>query len=202
MGMIKPTIVVASTLLASPALAQANYFASPIGTANHVCSQAQPCTPQAAFEACSEATVPRDVCNIQLADGDYYDPAINVFYYRRADFIGNCNNPSSVRLIGTRQGTALIWVQDHAIGVFACIRLEGYTGNITGISGRQHVIVDYSRIVFGNMPAGTHVLMNEFSIASCVDVVQIAGDAAIHVGAFKNSAINLPSVRTSRRFIR
>src|SRR5207244_2422896 len=103
--------------------------------------QVQPCTPQGAFEVCHQATVPTGVCNVQLADGVYYDPEINIFYYRIVNLIGNCANPSSVMLVGTRRNTTLIWVQDHAIGIFACLRLEGYTGGVNGIAGRQHVII-------------------------------------------------------------
>jgi hypothetical protein len=35
-------------------------------------------------------------------------------------------------------------------------------------------------------------LMTDFSIASCSGMVQIAGNAAVHVSAFKNSVVNLP----------
>jgi hypothetical protein len=178
-------------LLVSPALGQGIYYAAPSGVDNPTCSQAQPCTPRGAFIACSHDTPTADMCQIQLADGEYYDPEINIYYYRAASYLGNCANPSSVRLIGTLRNTTLIWVQDHAIGVFGCMRLEGFTGGVTGIAGRQHVIVDYSNIVFGNMPGGSHVTMNEFSIASCLGQVKIAGDALVHASAFSNSKINL-----------
>jgi hypothetical protein len=199
--MIKAALVSAFVVFAAPACAQQTYFASPSGPRNSVCSQAEPCTPQWAFVVCHEATVPTGVCNIQLADGDYLDPEINIYYYRFVNIVGNCTNPSLVRLIGTRPATTLIWVQDHAIGVFSCMRLEGYTGSVTGIAGRQHVIVDYARIIFGNMPGGAHVLMTEFSIASCGDVVMIAGNVAVHAAALKNSVINLPcSITTNGQF--
>lgn len=167
------------------------YYAAPNGVDSTSCTQATPCTAQGAFMRCHLDQPQGDVCNIQLADGDYINPGINVFYYRFANFTGNCGNPSSVRLIGT-QAVTLAWVQDHAVGIFGCMRFEGFVSGVNGILGRQHVIIDYYSVVFGNMPGGTHVGMNEFSIASCGSSVTIAGNTVVHAGASKLSIINLP----------
>jgi hypothetical protein len=168
-----------------------SYFASPTGVDNATCDQANPCTAQGAFMRCHLDFPPGDVCNIQLADGDYINPGINVFYYRFANFTGNCANPSSVRLIGTTPGT-LVWVQDHAVGIIGCVRFEGHVGGVSAIATRQHVIVDYYNLVFGNMPGGTHVSVNELSIASCGSTVKIAGDGVVHASAGKFGILNLP----------
>jgi len=166
------------------------YFASPTGVDNDTCSQATPCTAQGAFMRCHMDNPQGDVCNVQLADGDYFDPGINVFYYRFVRFVGNCSNPSSVRLIGLRAGN-LIWVQDHSIGIVECMRLEGFVGGVNGIAGRQHVIIDYNNVVFGNMPGGKHIELFEYSIASCVGRVLIAGNAAVHGNVHKSSTLNM-----------
>jgi hypothetical protein len=62
---------------------------------------------------------------------------------------------------------------------------------VVGISGRQHIIADYERVIFGPMPEGTHIGMTEFSIASCLDTVWITGDAGIHAAALAHSKLNL-----------
>jgi len=141
------------------------YFAAPQGNDSGVCDRANPCTAQGAFMRCHLDQPVGETCNIQLADGDYVDPEISVFYYRFASFSGNCANPSSVRLIGTKPYPTLFWVQDHAIGLIGCVRFEGYVGGVIAIEARQHAIVDYYNLVFGNLPLGTHVHLTEFSIA-------------------------------------
>jgi len=167
------------------------YFASPSGSDANDCSRAAPCTAQGAFMRCHLDQPQGDACNIKLLDGDYINPGINVFYYRFASFEGNCGNPSSVRLIGTTAGT-LFWVQDHSIGIIGCVRFEGFVSGVSAIATRQHVIVDYYNLVFGNMPAGTHVSVSEFSIASCGSTVIIAGNAVVHARVGKLGILNLP----------
>jgi len=186
------TVIAVALVLAMVVPAGAtSYFAAPNGVDNGTCSQAQPCTAQGAFMRCHLDSPSGDKCNIQLAPGDYYDPGINVFYYRLASFSGDCANPSAVRLIGTIPGTALIWVQDHAIGIFGCMLLVAHVGGVTGIAGRQHVIIDYYNIMFANMSGGQHIALNEFSIASCVGPVTINGNAIAHAGVVNLSKVNL-----------
>jgi len=177
-------------MFASAVPAAATYFAAPNGIDNPTCSPSAPCTAQGAFMRCHLDMPPGGVCNIQLADGDYVDPGINVFYYRLAALTGNCANVGAVRLIGTTP-TALIWIQDHSIGIVRCMQLVAFVGGVVGIAGRQHVIIDYDRIVFGNMTAGVQIALSDHSIASCLGPVTIAGNAAMHaiVGAF--SKLNL-----------
>jgi len=186
------TLMLAVLMLTAPSAAVAasgSYFAAPNGVDSGPCSQAQPCTPQGAFMRCRADAPAGDVCNIQLAPGDYIDPGINVFYYRFASFSGDCKDPSAVRLIGTIPGSTLAWVQDHAIGIFSCMQLVAHVGGVIGIAGRQHVIVDYGNIIFGNMEK--HVSLNEFSIASCVGPVMIAGNAAVHADVNSMSKLNM-----------
>lgn len=185
-------IVLALAALVSPAFGQSPvYYASPSGVDNNACSQAQPCTPEGAYVLCHITEPTGDLCEIQLADGTYLDPGINLYYYRFATLRGNCSNPSSVTLVNTKPGMALIWVQDHAIAAVKCLRLEGHVGGTSGIVARQHVIVDYDNLIFGNMPGGSHISMNDFSIASCTGPVAIAGNATVHAAASNLSKINL-----------
>jgi hypothetical protein len=167
------------------------YFAAPNGQDVNPCTPAEPCTAQGAFMRCHTEQPQGDVCNIKLADGDYIDPRINGFYYRTFAYEGNCANPSSVRLIGHTSNSTLFWVQDHAIGIIGCVRFEGHVAGVSAICGRQHVIIDYHNLVFGNMPGGHHLCLTEFTIASCGGTVIIAGDAVVHGGASDSSKINM-----------
>jgi hypothetical protein len=86
----------------------------------------------------------------------------------------------------------LVFIQDHATGTVSCLTLEATApGAVVGISGRQHIIADYDRVIFGPMPEGTHIGMTEFSIASCLDTVWITGDAGVHARASAHSKLNL-----------
>ena len=89
--------------------AGAQYYVAPSGTDNGVCTEAQPCTPQGAVKLCFQP----DGCRIDVADGDYPNPAIDIFYRRTVLMIGNCNNPAAVRLHATQPNAVLITVQDH-----------------------------------------------------------------------------------------
>ena len=85
----------------------------------------------------------------------------------------------------------LVFIQDHATGTVSCLTLEATAPGVVGISGRQHIIADYERVIFGPMPEGTHIGMTEFSIASCLDTVWITGDAGVHARASAHSKLNL-----------
>jgi hypothetical protein len=50
-------------------------------------------------------------------------------------------------------------------------------------------------IVFGTMPKGKHVALTEFSIASCVGNVWLAGDAHVHADVNHFSKLNLFACR-------
>jgi hypothetical protein len=183
--------LIALSLLAKPAWASAvGLYASPNGIDNPACSIQQPCTPQGAVMVCHAANVPTGVCRIQLADGVYENPRINIVYYRFVHLVGNCSNPAAVVLRTTTPGT-LIWVQDHAIAAVGCMSLTGVPGTI-GLAGRQHVIIDYWKIMFGAMLNGLHIALNEYSIASCGEMVWIMGSADVHAGLTSHSRLNLP----------
>lgn len=186
---------------AAPALAQqqADFIASPtVARAAQAslaaCSSVSPCNIKDAVERCMTEPVRAGVCNINLTNGVYLDPEIIVYYYRFAHITGNCNGPGNVILRATRP-QALIWVQDHAIAAVGCLMLEAAPGvnGVIGISGRQHVVVDYWDIYFGAMPNGTHVAMEKFSQANCGgENNYILGEAITHIGASRHSDIDLP----------
>src|SRR5262249_28289569 len=119
------------------------------------------------------------------------DPAVNIYSHRTISFRGNCSAPNTVIFRATKPGTALIWIQDHATGTVACLTMDSESTGTIGIAGRQHIIADYERVIFGAMPDRMHVAMNEFSIASCLDTVWIIGDAKTHFAAANNSNLNL-----------
>jgi hypothetical protein len=174
--------------LGGAAQGQIEFFvAAPDGDDNGECTDSRPCSPQGAVKACPMSSI----CNIRLQPGIYLDPAVNIYYHRTISFRGNCSAPNAVIFRATKPGTVLIRIQDHAIGTVACLTMDSESTGTIGISGRQHIIADYERVIFGAMPDGMHVAMNEFSIASCLDAVWIIGDAKIHVAAAKNSNVNL-----------
>jgi hypothetical protein len=163
------------------------FIAAPAGDDNGACTQDRPCSPQGAVNACPMGAV----CNITLQPGIYPDPAMNIHYHRTISIGGDCSNPQAVIFRATTPHTALIWIQDHATAIVGCLALESETTGTTGIAGRQHIIADYEKMIFGPMPGGTHVAMNEFSIASCIGQNWIVGDAHVHIGASNHSKINL-----------
>src|SRR5215831_5201213 len=63
------------------------FYASPFGTHNAQCSQEQPCTAQAAVEVCE--TQSNKICRVNLADGVYLDPAINIYAESFVIYIGS-----------------------------------------------------------------------------------------------------------------
>jgi hypothetical protein len=161
--------------------------AAPSGTINPECTVAQPCTVQTAVERCAERAP--QVCHVMLANGVYPDPAVNIYYYRFVNLIGDCAGPQNVVLRATQANSTLVWVQDHAIAAVRCLTLDATAPHVLGIAGRQHVIVDYDTLMFG--PLGTAISMTEFSIASCLGNNWITGSATAHVHASSLSKINL-----------
>jgi hypothetical protein len=173
--------------LAGAAQGQVRFFvAAPGGKDNDKCTGKRPCSPQGAVKACPMS----GICNIRLLPGIYLDPAVNIYYHRTIALIGNCEDPHAVIFRATKPG-ALVAIQDHAIGAVQCLTLEATAPSAVGISGRQHIIADYDRVIFGPMPEGVHIGMTEFSIASCIGPVWITGDASIHAAASAQSKLNL-----------
>jgi hypothetical protein len=166
---------------------ESRFVAAPDGDDNSECTELRPCSPQGAVNACPMGAI----CGIELRPGTYLDPEVNIYFHRAIHLWGNCNDPYAVIFRATKPGTALIRIQDHAIGVVTCLGLEATASGVNGIAGRQHIIADYGRVIFGAMLEGTHVRMTEFSIASCVDAIWITGDAAVHAGASDHSKLNL-----------
>jgi|SRR5215831_1487215 len=166
---------------------ESSFVAAPDGDDNGECTDARPCSPQGAVKTCPMG----GICIIRLQPGIYLDPAVNIYYHRTISFRGNCSAPNTVIFRATKPGTALIWIQDHATGTVACLTMDSESTGTIGIAGRQHIIADYERVIFGAMPDGMHVAMNEFSIASCLDTVWIIGDAKTHFAAANNSNLNL-----------
>jgi hypothetical protein len=171
----------------SAAPAGYDFVAAPDGDDNGECTEARPCSPQAAVNACPDG----QVCSVYLQPGLYLDPEVNIYYHRTIGLFGNCDDPHDVIFRATKPGGALVWIQDHAIGTVNCLTLEATAPGASGIRGRQHIIADYDRVIFGPMPGGTHIGMNEFSIASCQDTVWITGDAGVHAAASAHSKLNL-----------
>jgi hypothetical protein len=164
-----------------------NFVASPSGDENGQCTQTHPCSPQGAVKACPMGAI----CNIALQPGVYADPAVNMYYHRTIAITGDCNDPHAVVFRATRPNTALVQLQDHVIGGVSCLRLDSVTTGTIGIAGRQHAIGDYASIVFGQMPGGVHIAMNELSIASCLSTASIEGNARVHVLALNLSKVNI-----------
>jgi hypothetical protein len=162
------------------------FVAAPNGDDNGECTDARPCSPQGAVKTCPDG----QVCSIELKPGLYLDPAVNIYYHRTIILFGNCEDPHAVIFRATKSGT-LVWIQDHAIGAVRCLTLEATAPSAVGISGRQHIIADYERVIFGAMPEGVHIRMNEFSIASCIGPVWITGDASVHAAASDHSKLNV-----------
>jgi hypothetical protein len=181
-------------LLTIPAKAT-DLYAAPGATDNLQCTQTQPCTPRGAVELCISENLPK--CKVHLAAGVYLDPAIDIRYYRYVEMRGpvgpnnECTNPAAATLRATQPGTALIIVQDHAIGEIACLTLDAVASGNVGIQTRQHVVVDYANLVFGYMPGGTHIGLNEYAIANCVGFVLLPGGAVVHVSLGSHSKLNL-----------
>jgi hypothetical protein len=169
------------------AQAQPWHYASPSGDANQVCSEAQPCSPQGAVLACNHHAY--ELCKVSFAPGVYLDPEIDIYYYRVVHLTGDCKAPQSVVLRATRQST-LIWVQDHAIGSIHCMTLDA-TATATAIAGRQHVIIDYDTLKFGDMLGGTHIALTDNSIASCAGTIWLTGNAHVHANVTSRSQLNL-----------
>jgi hypothetical protein len=82
------------------------------------------------------------ICNIRLQPGIYLDPAVNIYYHRTISFRGNCSAPNAVIFRATKPGTKLIWIQDHAIGMVACLTMDSESTGTIGIAGRQHIIAE------------------------------------------------------------
>jgi hypothetical protein len=174
------------TQRARPARTFNEFVAAPDGHDNRKCTKARPCSPQGAVNACPDG----QVCSIQLQPGLYLDPAVNIYYHRTIMLFGNCEDPNAVIFRATKPG-ALVAIQDHAIGAVRCLTLEATAPSVVGISGRQHIIADYERVIFGPMPEGTHIGMTEFSVASCIGPIWITGDAVVHAAASAHSKLNL-----------
>jgi hypothetical protein len=170
-------IVWATGVSAQPS---ANFYAAPETTDNPECSLQRPCSPQGALRACRSQ--PIEQCVISLTDGLYDDPEINIYYHRLVKLTGNCSNPNAVVLRATKHDTTLVWIQDHAIGIIECMTLDSTAKGTIAIAGRQHVIIDYRDIVFGDTNGGHHLSMTEHSIANCVGPNTISGGAHIHAG--------------------
>ena len=164
-----------------------NFVVSPAGDANGQCTEERPCSPQGAVDACPMG----EICNIALQHGVYEDPAINMYYHRTITMTGDCNDPHAVVFRATKPNTALVWVQDHVTAGLSCLTLDSMATGTTGIAARQHAIADYVSIVFGQFSEGTHILVNELSIASCMSKAWISGSAKSHVVASYLSKINL-----------
>jgi hypothetical protein len=124
----------------------ATFYAAPAGRGTQ-CTKRHPFAPQDAVMHCPAPAV--SGCLINLADGVYADPAINISYYRAVHINGNCQAPRKVVLRVANKPAALITVQDHAIGIVSCLTVEATVDGATAILGRRHVIVDYVNIVFG-----------------------------------------------------
>jgi len=69
--------------------------------------------------------------------------------------------------------------------------LDSTAKGTIAIAGRQHVIIDYKNIVFGETNGGHHLSMTEYSIASCVGPNTISGGAHIHAGVSDMSKLNM-----------
>ncbi|MFL4980958.1 MAG: hypothetical protein ACJ8FV_21010 [Xanthobacteraceae bacterium] len=163
------------------------FFASPSGGSNGQCTQALPCSPQGAVEACLIGSA----CTIVLQPGIYIDPAVNIYYHRTLYMTGDCGNPYAVVFRATRPNTPLVFVQDHATGRIGCLTMESTTTGTSGLFGRQHSIIDYFSIAFGSMRNGRHVALNEFSIASCGETIWLIAGATVHAGVWNLSKLNL-----------
>jgi hypothetical protein len=118
------------------------------------------------------------------------DPLINILYYRFVAIFGECANRGNVVLRGNDANKAIIWAQDHVIAALGCMTITA-APNVSGVIGfatRQYAIGDCSRLRFGPMPGGYHLLANENSKINC-DTTELAGGAAVHAYVNKQSNI-------------
>ncbi|HKA74194.1 MAG TPA: hypothetical protein VKE26_20480 [Xanthobacteraceae bacterium] len=190
-ALVSALVVTLACVRASPAAGPkaVEFHAAPNGVDNPQCTARRPCTPQGAFRACRKPFIRE--CHIQLADGVYFDPEINIYYYRLVKVSGNCANPGAVVLRATKDDATLIWVHDHAIGIITCLSLESTAERAIGLAGRQNAIVDFAFIDFGGMPNGHHISIVEHSTASCVGPNTISGGGNVHASAADMSKLNI-----------
>jgi hypothetical protein len=169
-----------------PRRAKYNFFATPTGDDNGVCSQAQPCSLQGALNACPFGSL----CSVYLVDGVYSDPTINFYYHRTVGILGKCNDSNAVILRATKPNTTIAHLQDHATLSLNCLRMESTSTGNSGLSARQHVIFDEVNVQWGAFAGGTRIALIEYSSASCSGSSAITGDAFAHVSAADNSKYN------------
>jgi len=164
----------------------AHFYAAPGAPDNPTCPLAQPCSPQGAVMACQGQLITS--CAIHLADGLYLNPGINVFHFRNVHLVGNLGGPQNVVLRATISNSTIAWVQDHATLTITGVTMDKSAGvqNVTGIAGRQHVILDYGVIMFA---VDIHVAMSLFGVASCIGNVWIAGGGAVNATADGTSVL-------------
>src|SRR5215470_8544047 len=99
---------------------QPTFHIAPDGTVNAECSQLQPCTPQAAVDACGGG----QTCTIVAADGLYQQQPIDIHHHRTITISGNCTNWDAVHFQLTKADVPQFWVQDAAIGIFRCLKIS------------------------------------------------------------------------------
>ncbi len=198
-----PILLIALVILTAAPAAAGVLFVSPSGDDALSCtSPAQACrTLQRAVGLAPFA----QVTTIYLAAGTYTEGA-NVYYYRFVNFIGNCDDPSAVR-ISVPGGQAAFWAQDHVIMAVSCMTVQSSGSGSAGIASRQYAIVDYYKVRFGAFANGFHVAAYESSRQNCQGEITIVGDAFGHANAHGQSfvslacSMSLPSPRSFAYFV-
>ena len=142
------------------------FYAAPFAVDNEYCNQMQPCSIEGAVMACQASW--KYLCLINVSDGLYMNPRVNIAHYKFVQIYGNCTNPLAVILRTSIPNTATVWVQDHATATLRCMRLDSQDGvtGVMAIAGRQHAIIDYGLISFGGSkaPNGALYLGKAFGI--------------------------------------
>lgn len=136
--------------------------------------------------------------SIQLADGTFT---------AGANITGSLHGQTTIAIIGNpiSPGNCIIQVgasaicfnvQDHAGLSLSGMRLVSTGAGAIGIGARQFSIVDFGDIQFSTMSGGTHISLEDNSVASAIAGYNIIGDAAVHISASRNCMVNIPQTVT------
>jgi len=127
---------------------------------------------------------------IHIIEPGNYAGEINIVQYRVINIVGDCSNWDAVVLQPTQNSSAIVIVQDFAIGVVSCVRLDsaGHTGN-GALFSRQMAILDFFAVDFGDMPGGFHYSADHAAL-SCTGPYRISGSAEVHATGGNSSVVH------------
>jgi hypothetical protein len=172
-----------------PCLAGQMMYVSKEGNDHDSCTNVS--SPCLTIQYAINQVVDGGVASISVGDGVYTE-ALQINYSRFVGITGNCANPGAVTLKPPSGDlTFAMIVQDHAIGVAACVDFASDFSGSYAIGGRKHALVDYVNVRFNNFAGGAHVSVSDNSIANCGGQISILGTAITHAQATFNSSIQM-----------